>query len=179
MNRQEEMDLNRSYEEALDQWDYEEMIRMANDMAISEALLEDAASMPVEFSAPPSLSTIARGSSRTTAALMAIRGEQPPPQQSNGTAGANGSVAVRAPATNGTRGPRVSIDRPPPMVGRDDPVFEDASDQGPSMDDPSIILSGGNHVNFLVSSRLHSTILGFVARRRRPSQSPSILRSTG
>lgn len=124
----------------LDQWEDEEAVRMANDATISRLLLEDAESNPAQITTTEaSISTVAAGSSQTTAALRAIRGEQPkePP-----------APVARTPATNGIR--RMSgVSRAPPMVGRDEGIPVDPSGY-PSMDDPSIIFHNGNPIEISV-----------------------------
>ena len=78
-SRQEENDLNLWYGLMLDELEDDEATRMANDAAISRILLEDAATSPAEISSTEKLRwrRLLAGSSQTTAALMAIRGEQP------------------------------------------------------------------------------------------------------
>jgi hypothetical protein len=125
----------------LDEWEDEEAVRMANDAAISRILLDDAASNPAQITgASASMPTAAAGSSQTTAALMAIRGEQPnePPPP-----------AVQTPVPNGRPWMR-GISRAPPMVGRDGVRPEDPRGY-PSMDDPSNIFCNGNPIQIPVA----------------------------
>jgi hypothetical protein len=124
----------------LDEWEDDEVTQMANEAAINRILLEDAATSPAQINGrETSIATVAEGTSQTTAALMAIRGEQPkePP-----------APVVSPTATNEGRRMR-GFSRAPPMVGRDQgiPVHPNGY---PSMDDPSTIFSNGGPIQIPV-----------------------------
>jgi hypothetical protein len=125
----------------LDELDDEEAVRMANDSTISRILLEDAAMSPAQITtAEASITNVAAGTSQTTAALMAIRGEQP-----------KELPAPVAPTTATNEGRRMrGVSRLPPMVGRDEGIPADPRGY-PSLDDPLIIFSNGSPIRIPVS----------------------------
>jgi len=143
--RQEEMDLNLWYGLMLDEFaNDEEATREATQQAINQALLEDAASNPLQFGDDPepvNTPSIASGSSNTKAPMIAVQDAHAVVREI-GDHEANGIIGNYR---TGEGYPRPADMRLPPMVG---PDLRMATEENgyPSMDDPSRIFDNGRAV---------------------------------
>src|SRR5271154_3530457 len=125
----------------MDEFEEEDRLRRANDLAIARMLWDDAAVIPREFVTSSGTAPIAQGSSRTAAALSALRGGDDLVDETGGR-------ATREPARDSTANigrARLFISRTPLMVGPEDPVIDDGYGH-PSMDDVGRIYNGNNPV---------------------------------
>jgi hypothetical protein len=125
----------------MDEIEEEDRLRRANDLAIARMLWDDAAAIPREFVTSSGIAPIAQGSSRTAAALSALRGGDDLVDEAGGP-------ATREPARTSTTNIgriRLFISSSPLMVGPEDPVVDDGYGH-PSMDDVGRIYDGNNPI---------------------------------
>ena len=125
----------------MDEFEEDDRVRRANDLAIARMLWDDAAAIPREFVTSGGTAPIAQGSSRTAAALSAFRGGDDIVDDS-------GAPATRVPTQNNADNHnrvRFFISRAPLMVGPEDPIIDDGYGH-PSMDDVGRIYEGNNPI---------------------------------